>query len=62
MALYRGVEPVYMQFPSNSDQMLLQGERLLLEMGLLNEGDEVVVVAGFTELKGVANMVKVVRI
>lgn len=62
MALYRGVEPVYMQFPANSDHMLLQGERLLLEMGLLNEGDEVVVVAGFTELKGVANMVKVVRI
>ncbi len=62
MALYRGVEPVYMQFPANSDHMLLQGERLLVEMGLLNEGDEVVVVAGFTELKGVANMVKVVRI
>ena len=62
MALYRGVEPVYMQFPANSDHMLLEGERLLVEMGLLNEGDEVVVVAGFTELKGVANMVKVVRI
>ncbi len=62
MALYRGVEPVYMQFPANSDHMLLQGERLLVEMGLLEKGDEVVVVAGFTELKGVANMVKVVRI
>jgi len=62
MALYRGVEPVLMPFPANSDQMLLQGERLLVEMGLLSTGDEVVVVAGFTELKGVANMVKVVRV
>ncbi len=62
MALYRGVEPVLMPFPANSDHMLLEGERLLVEMGLLNAGDEVVVVAGFTELKGVANMVKVVRV
>jgi len=62
MALYRGVEPVLMPFPANSDHMLLEGERLLVEKGLLSEGDEVVVVAGFTELKGVANMVKVVRV
>jgi len=62
MALYRGVEPVLMPFPANSDHMLLEGEHLLVEMGLLSAGDEVVVVAGFTELKGVANMVKVVRV
>ena len=45
-----------------SDQMLIEAERILVERGLLEVGDEVVVVAGFTELRGVANMVKVIRI
>jgi len=61
MALNRGVVPVLMPFPGDSDQMLAEGERLLLERGLLRSGESAVVVAGFTELKGVANMVKVVR-
>ena len=62
MALYRGVTPVHMQFPANSDLMLAEGERLLVERGLLSEGDEAIVVAGFTDLRGVANMVKVIRV
>ena len=62
MALYRGVVPVQMQFPGNSDLMVEEGERLLVERGWLQPGDEAVVVAGFTDLKGVANMVKVVRV
>jgi pyruvate kinase len=62
MALYRGVTPVLMPFPGDSDQMLAEGERLLVERGFLKEGDEAIVVAGFTDLKGVANMVKVVRV
>ncbi len=62
MALYRGVVPVHMPFPGDSDQMIVEGERLLVEKGLLSSGDEAVVVAGFTELRGVANMVKVVRV
>lgn len=62
MCLYRSVVPVLMPFPGNSDAMIAEGERLLLDKGYLSEGDEVVVVAGFTSLKGVANMVKVVRL
>ncbi|MBN92760.1 MAG: pyruvate kinase [Deltaproteobacteria bacterium] len=62
MNLYRGVYPVQMPFPGDSDQMLIEAERILVERGLLQVGDEVVVVAGFTELRGVANMVKVVRV
>ena len=62
MCLYRGVVPVYMPFPGNSDAMIHQAEELLQKKGFLEEGDECIVVAGFTELKGVANMVKVVRI
>lgn len=62
MALYRNVVPVYMPFPPNSDMMIAEGERLLVEQGRLQSGDELVVVAGFTELRGVANMVKVVRV
>jgi len=62
MALYRGVVPVHMPFPGNSDAMVEAGERLLVERGYLQEGDEAIVVAGFTELRGIANMVKVVRV
>ncbi len=62
MCLFRGVVPVYMPFPGNSDLMIAEAEQLLQAKGFLHEGDECIVVAGFTELKGVANMVKVVRI
>jgi pyruvate kinase len=62
MALYRNVVPVYMQFPSSSDHMIAEAEHTLVERGLLKVGDEVIVVAGFTDLRGVANMVKIVRI
>lgn len=62
MALYRGVTPVKMAFPGNSDAMVAAGEQLLLERELLQPGDEAVVVAGFTKLRGVANMVKVIRV
>ena len=62
MALYRGVRPVYMPFPGNSDAMVAEGEKLLVERGFLQSGEEAIVVAGFTDLKGVANMVKVVRV
>jgi pyruvate kinase len=62
MCLYRGVVPVHMAFPGNSDAMIVEGERMLVDKGYLASGDEIIVVAGFTELKGVANMVKVVRI
>jgi len=62
MALYRGVTPLHMQFPGNSDLMVAEGERMLVDRGLLQAGDEAIVVAGFTELRGVANMVKVVRV
>lgn len=62
MALYRGVTPVHMVFPGNSDVMVIEGEKALVERGLLQSGDEAIVVAGFTELRGVANMVKVVRV
>jgi pyruvate kinase len=62
MALYRGVTPVLMPFPGNSDLMVAEGERLLVKRGMLRSGDEAIVVAGFTELRGVANMVKVVRV
>lgn len=62
MCLYRGVVPVHMPFPANSDAMIAQAEQVLVDKGYLSAGDEAVVVAGFTKLKGVANMVKVVRI
>ncbi len=62
MCLYRGVVPVHMPFPGNSDVMIAEAEHLLMRKGFLEEGDECIVVAGFTDLKGVANMVKVIRI
>lgn len=62
MCLYRGVVPIHMPFPGNSDAMIAQAEQLLVDKGFLDSGDEAIVVAGFTRLKGVANMVKVIRI
>ena len=62
MALYRGVIPLQMPFPGDSDAMVAQGEQLLVERGYLDLGEEAVVVAGFTKLRGVANMVKVIRV
>jgi pyruvate kinase len=62
MGLYRGVTPLLMPFPGNSDVMMVEGERLLVEQGHLQPGDEAVVVAGFTALRGVANMMKVIRL
>lgn len=62
MCLYRSVVPVQMPFPANSDAMIAQAERVLVEKGYLDPGDEVIIVAGFTELKGVANMVKVIKV
>lgn len=62
MAAWRGVVPVLMPFPDNSDEMVAAGERRLVDLGLLREGEEAIVVSGFLKLKGVANMVKVVRV
>jgi len=62
MALFRGVTPVLMPFPGNSDVMMVEGERLLKDLGLLQDGEEAVVVAGFTNLRGVANMMKIIRV
>ncbi len=62
MALYRGVVPLLMPFPGDSDAMVASGEQLLVQRGLLEPGEEAVVVAGFTKLRGVANMVKVIRV
>lgn len=62
MALYNGVVPLQMAFPGNSDAMIAQGEQLLAERGLMEEGDLAIVVAGFMKLRGVANMMKVVKI
>ena len=61
MALYRGVIPVHMPFPPDSDAIIAASERLLLDRGLLIPGRDAIVVAGVTELKGVANMVKIIR-
>ena len=46
----------------DSDPMIAEGERLLVERGFLKSGDTAIVVAGFTELRRVANMVKIVRV
>ena len=62
LALQRGVVPVHMPFPDNSDAMMKAGEQELVRRGLLTPGDEAIVVAGFLRLPGVANMVKVVRV
>jgi pyruvate kinase len=62
LALLRGVVPMHMKFTGNSAEILHQGEHLLLERGMLREGDHVVAVAGTLENPGAAHMVKVLQI
>lgn len=56
-----GVYPILIQQCSNSDDMLLQAERVIAEHDLVKQGDTIVFCAGQTELLGVSNTLKIYR-
>lgn len=59
LALAWGVVPVLSQFSTTTDEMILQGERLLKERGLVREGDTVLMLGGQSHTAGATNMLRV---
>ncbi len=62
MALYRGVLPLHLRFATSTDRMLRDGQRALLESGLLKRGERVVIVSGTTPRAGATNLMKLHRL
>ena len=59
MALQHGVLPLSVDYYASTDDMLHEGDRLLLETGFVHEGDRVVVLGGTRQFAGVTNMIQV---
>ncbi len=59
LAMVWGVTPVRAPNVHNTDELIALGERMLLDEGLLEKGQEVVVLAGNTPMKGATNTLKV---
>ncbi len=58
MALYRGVVPVNAKFVPDTDQMVLNGDRILTQKRWVKKGDLVVVISGSTRSAGGTNLIK----
>ena len=59
LTLVWGVTPVRVPVVQSTDELIAIGEKVLLERGLLEPGQEVVVLAGSTPMKGATNTLKV---
>ncbi len=62
MASYWGIIPIYIEFTSHTDEMIMRGEKVLREMRYIKKGDTLVAVAGETPMKGATNMIKLLKI
>ena len=61
MALMHGIVPFQVDYYASTDDMLDEGDRLLLETGVVRDGDCVIVVGGTRQFAGVSNMIQVRR-
>lgn len=61
LALTWGVTPVLMKHIVGTDEMITAGEQRLLSLGLLKDGEEIVILAGRTPNKGTTNLMKIHR-
>ena len=59
LALAWGVTPVPVPLVSSTDELITIGEQVLLDHGLLDPGQEVVVLAGTSPMKGATNTMRV---
>jgi pyruvate kinase len=62
MSLLWGVTPQILSMGRDTDETLENGEKVILEHGLLKPGDSVVFCAGNTQMKGATNMLKIYHI
>ena len=54
-----GVTPLLSPIVASTDELIALGELVLLERSLIHRGQEVVVLAGNTPMKGATNTMKV---
>jgi pyruvate kinase len=59
LALWWGVVPVKSAFAQTTDEMIVRGEDLLKERGLVASGDTVLMLAGQSHTAGATNMLRV---
>lgn len=62
MALLHGVVPYESSFAHNTDSLLQEGDRLLLEAQLVQEGEAVAVLGGTMQIPGATNLLQLRRI
>ena len=62
MGIYWGVDPHYIEFIRNTDEMILKGEDMLKIKKIVKSGDLILTIAGLTPMKGATNMLRVSRI
>jgi pyruvate kinase len=59
LALWWGVTPVRSAFAETTDEMIVQGEKLLKEKGLVRSGETILMLAGQSHTAGATNMLRV---
>jgi pyruvate kinase len=59
LALWWGVVPVKSEFAETTDDMIVRGEALLQQKGLVAKGDGVLMLAGQSHTAGATNMLRV---
>lgn len=63
MNLYWGTDPYIMKFPGNTDEMISESEKILLQKGLARKGDSIVIIASSPfELGGKSNIMKLHKV
>jgi pyruvate kinase len=58
MALYNGVLPLRSDAFEDTDSMLRRGDEILLERGLVEQGDSIVVLGGTRQFAGATNLIQ----
>ena len=58
LALAHGIIPVNVDYYGNTDDLLREGDRLLLTNGVVEPGNTIVVVGGTQQFAGVDNMIQ----
>jgi pyruvate kinase len=61
LSLAHGIVPVNVDYYASTDDLLREGDRLLVQNGVVDEGDTIVVVGGTRQFTGVDNMVQLRR-
>lgn len=61
LALAHGIAPVNVDYYANTDDLLREGDRLLVQNGIVRPGDTLVVVGGTRQFAGVDNMIQIRR-